>query len=199
VGEALVLLIEANLQQAEQADALQAAEVLKKLLVRINEEKERKMPDEQKLLRALVRLDDSEKRKTLLYQAFKPSKTTNSEGQFVDSAPLISPPSFINMVRIFIQNFGNVDSFDIMGRSNTIIDEAQLVATDLYGEGMTPREQQKLMFAKQTISVWDLANYEEQAMMSGEEIPWGNDAFDGKNPEDVLGERVKRVGGIDGL
>jgi hypothetical protein len=43
----------------------------------------------------------------------------------------------------------------------------QIVATDLYGEGMTPREQQKYMFEQNTLSVWDLANYEEQALMSG--------------------------------
>jgi hypothetical protein len=32
-------------------------------------------------------------------------------------------------------------------------------------------------------------------MLSGEEVPWRNDAFDNKNPEDVLGERVQRIGG----
>ena len=45
---------------------------------------------------------------------------------------------------------------------------------------------------KQTVS---LANFEDQAMMSGEEIPWRNDKYDNMSPEDVLGERVKRIGG----
>lgn len=82
-----------------------------------------------------------------------------------------------------------------MGRAQVIIDEAQVVATELYGESMTPRDQQKFMFEKQTISVWDLADFEEQAMMSGEEVPWRNDKFDTMSPEDVLGQRVQRIGG----
>mmetsp|Transcript_38609 Transcript_38609/g.39296 ORF Transcript_38609/g.39296 Transcript_38609/m.39296 type:complete len:88 (+) Transcript_38609:2021-2284(+) len=85
-----------------------------------------------------------------------------------------------------------------MGRAQAIIDEAQVVATELYGEGMTAREQQKLMFEKNTLSVWDLAKYEEEAMMLGEDVPWRNDAYDDKNPEDVIGERVRKIGGIDG-
>jgi hypothetical protein len=60
---------------------------------------------------------------------------------------------------------------------------------------MTPQQQQKMMFEKNSISVWDLANYEEQAMLMGEEVPWRNDAFDNKGPEEVLGERVRRIGG----
>lgn len=51
------------------------------------------------------------------------------------------------------------------------------------------------MFEKNTVSVWDLASFEEQAMMSGEDVPWGNDKYNNKGPEDVLGERVKRIGG----
>lgn len=94
-------------------------------------------------------------------------------------------------------NFGNVE-FGIMEKAQSIIDEAQIVATDLYGEGMSPREQQKLMFEKNTVSVWDLAEYEWEALARGEEVPWRNDAFDDKNPEDVLHDRVKKVGGSDG-
>ena len=41
----------------------------------------------------------------------------------------------------------------------TIIDEAQIVATDLYGEGMSPRDQQRFMFEKNSVSVWDLGMY----------------------------------------
>jgi hypothetical protein len=76
-----------------------------------------------------------------------------------------------------------------------IIDEAQVVATELYGEGMTPRDQQRYMFEKNTVSVWDLARIEENNMSEGRENPWGNDKYDNSNPEEVLGERVKRVGG----
>eukprot|EP01041_Mallomonas_annulata_P004840 gene4840-9644_t len=96
-------------------------------------------------------------------------------------------------------SFGNVEKFDIMGKAMVIVEEAQKVATELYGEGMSPREQQRLMFEKKTLSVWDLANFEEQALMSGEAVPWKNDAFDNKGPEEILGDRVRRIGGSGGL
>jgi hypothetical protein len=199
VDEALILLIEANQQQAQQAGATQAAEVLRNLSKRIMEEQERTLPDEQRLLRALMRIQNSDKRKGLLYDAFKPAKSMDNEGVMSEGAPLISPPLFINVVRSFIQSFGNVDSFDIMGRAQLIINEAQEVATEIWGEGMTPRDQQRFMFEKQTLSVWDLANFEEQALMSGEEVPWRNDKYDKMNPEDVLGERKIQIGGADGV
>lgn len=195
VDEALVLLIEANLQQAEAAGVQQAVDVLRKLSERIKLERERLLPDEQRLLRALLRLTDAAKRKELLFEGFKPYKSMGSDGEMKEGPPLISPPSFINLVRQFITNFGNVDKFDIMGRAELIINEAQEIATDLYGEGMSPREQQKLMFEKNTVSVWDLADFEYHAELSGEEVPWRNDAFDTKNPEDVLHDKVKRIGG----
>ena len=45
------------------------------------------------------------------------------------------------------------------------------------------------------MSVWDLENFEQMAEMSGEEIPWGNDKYDHMSAEDVLGQRVKSIGG----
>ena len=197
IDEALILLIKANAQQAEQAGAIQAAQVLRKLNERITMEKERMLPDEQRLLRALLRVNDSEERKALLFSAFKPQKLMGEDGKISEREPLISPPSFINVVRNFISNFGNVEGFDIMGRSKIIIDEAQLVATELYGEGMTPRQQQKYMFEKKTLSVWDLADFENDAEYKGNEVPWLNNSLDGKNPEDVLHDRVKKIGGAD--
>ena len=191
----MVLLIEANIQQATNAGALDAVEVLKKLLKRINLERDRLQPDDQRLLRALLKLNSSEERKGLLYDTFRPVKVQNAEGDWVDGPPLITPPVFINMVRALIENLGNVASFDIMKKAETIIDEAQIVATGLFGEGMTPLEQQKFMFEKKTMSVWDLANFEEQAMLSGEEVPWRNDKYDKMAPEEVVGERVRRIGG----
>lgn len=116
---------------------------------------------------------------------------------YIIGPPLITPPAFINLVRNLITNFGNVDSFNIMSKATLIIDEAEVVAKELYGEGMTAAQQQRFMFEKKTMSVWDLANFEEQAMMSGEDVPWRNDKYDKMDPEDVLGERVKKIGGLE--
>ena len=184
VDEALILLIETNAQQAEKAGAKQAAEVLRVLYRRIVSERERLLPDEQRLLRALLKEPLSEKRKELLYEAFKMVKSMGNDGVLHEDAPLISPPAFINIARQFILNFGNVEKMNLMEKVNAIIDEAQIVATELYGEGMSPRDQQKYMFEKNSVSVWDLANFEEMAMMSGEEVPWRNDQWDNKSPEE---------------
>ncbi len=199
VNEALILLIEGNIQTAKQENAQGAVQLLSKLLQRIAEEKERKMPEQQRLLRHLMQLSSSDKRKEALYNAFRPSKKLNDRtGEFeTNGPPEVAPPVFIDVVRRFITEFGNVDSFNIMNLANQIIDEAQEVATDLYGPGMTPQEQQRMMFEKNTVSVWDLANLEEQSMLSGEEVPWSNDSYDDKEVEDVLGERVRKVGGAE--
>jgi hypothetical protein len=199
VNEALILLIEGNIQTAKQENAQGAVQLLSKLLQRIAEEKERKMPEQQRLLRHLMQLSSSDKRKEALYNAFRPSKKLNDRtGEFeTNGPPEVAPPVFIDVVRRFITEFGNVDSFDLMNLANQIIDEAQEVATDLYGPGMTPQEQQRMMFEKNTVSVWDLANLEEQSMLSGEEVPWSNDSYDDKEVEDVLGERVRKIGGAE--
>lgn len=194
--EALILLMEANQQQAAQAGS-PAAGVLKMLLERLQEEKTKDLPDEQRLLRALLKEDTPEKRRELLFEAFKPQKSMDNDGVMTEGAPIISPPLFINVAKSFMQNFGNVEDFDILGKLQPIIDDAEVVATELYGEGMSPRDQQKFMFEKQTLSVWDLENFEQMAEMSGEDIPWKNDKYDNMNPEDVVGQRVKKIGGGD--
>ena len=201
IDEALILLMEANMQQALAAGprGVTAAKVLRALVDRANQENERKLPDEQQLLRALLRVDESEKRKTLIYEAFRQQNRLNDDKEMVMCEPLIKPPMFIRVVRSLITSFGNVDSFNIMKRANVIIEEAQEVATDLYGEGMTPRQQQKYMYDKQTVSVWDLGNYEDQATMSGEDVPWGNDAYNDKMPEEVLAEQIKKQMGGTGI
>jgi hypothetical protein len=199
IDESLILLMEANVQQARAAGATAAADVISSLVKRANEEREKKLPDEQRLLRALIRLDDSEERKGLLYAAFKPVKALTEDQGFVEGPPLIAPPSFIAVVRNLITSFGNVDSFDIMNRAKVIIDEAQLVATDLYGVGMTPRQQQEYMFKERTMSVWDLSDYEDKALTSGEDVPWeGNPKYDTMNPEDVLQDvKSRKIGGAN--
>ena len=198
MDEALVLLIEANAQQATKAGATAAADVLGNLVKRARVEMERLLPEEQKLLRALLRITLPEERKGLLYEAFRPTKSMNVDGEVTQGAPLIAPPAFITIVKQFIMNFGNVEGFNIMGRAQDIITEAETVATELFGESMTPRMQQEMMLKKNTMSVWDLGNYEDLALLSGEEIPWENNSIEGKNPEDVLVEKTrKQIGGID--
>ena len=87
--------MDANQQQAAVAGAAPVAEVFRRLIARANEQRERNLPDEQKLLRSLMRLDSSEERKGLLFAAFKPTKSMAEDGGFVEGPPLIAPPAFI--------------------------------------------------------------------------------------------------------
>ena len=119
----------------------------------------------------------------------KTLQDTEDGPQFVEGQPLITPPAFIAAVRSLIKGFGNVEDFKIMEIAKATVEEAQEVATDLYGEGMTARQQQDYMFKEKTVSVWDLANMEEKSLTSGEDVPWeGNPLYDEMSPEQVLGE-----------
>jgi hypothetical protein len=191
--EALILLIEANIQQADNNGVKQAADILRKLNQRIQSEKEKQLPDETRLMRALMKIQETEERKGLLYNAFKPTKTMNADSELEEGPPLISPPLFINTVKLFIQSFGNLEDFKIKDRAIAIIDEAEIVATDIWGAGMSARDQQKYMWDKKSVSVWDLADFEHEAEMSGADVPWRNDKYDNQSPEDVLSDKVRRV------
>jgi hypothetical protein len=51
------------------------------------------------------------------------------------------------------------------------------------------------MFQKASVSVFDLAELEETATSSGEKMPWQNDKYDNMQPEDVLIQKSRRIGG----
>ena len=104
----------------------------------------------------------------------------------------------MNVLRTFVESFGNVEDFKIMDRAKALIEEAQEVATALYGEGMTPREQQKRAWDQKSVSIWDLESYEEELMLRGEEAPWHTDDLDNQSPEDVLQKRVQKSAGAIG-
>jgi hypothetical protein len=77
VDEALYLLTQANLQQAQEAGATAATQILSRLLKRINLENDRSVSADRRLLRSLVRTDSSDFRKQLIYDAFKPKQHVN--------------------------------------------------------------------------------------------------------------------------
>lgn len=106
VDEALILLIEANIQQAKSAGATAASEVLTKLVQRVNLERDRVQPDEQRLLRALLKLDISEKRKGLLYDAFKPTNVQDQDGDWIDgTTEIVCNYIIINISSITLSHF----------------------------------------------------------------------------------------------
>jgi hypothetical protein len=72
-----------------------------------------------------------------------------------------------------------------MGKAQEIIEEAEFVATELFGERMTPRMQQ-MMVKTNAVSVRDLGYCEYQAALTGDKIAWGNDEYGPRSPEEVF-------------
>lgn len=99
--------------------------------------------------------------------------------------PEVPPPDFINACKAVLLNFGNLSSDDDRGdlasRIKQIANEAEVVATRIYGKGMSLREQQDRMWKEQTTSIFDLETLEIDAEQRGETAPWANE-----NNDDIL-------------
>mmetsp|Transcript_50513 Transcript_50513/g.152163 ORF Transcript_50513/g.152163 Transcript_50513/m.152163 type:complete len:135 (+) Transcript_50513:1874-2278(+) len=95
--------------------------------------------------------------------------------------PDVPPPDFINACKAVTINFGNLsagdddDRGDLTARIKAIAAEAEVVATRIYGKGMTAREQQDRMWSEQTASIFDLERLEMEAEQMGTKAPWTTD------------------------
>ncbi|GMH62442.1 hypothetical protein TL16_g03473 [Triparma laevis f. inornata] len=159
VDESFLLLLEANINQAMDAGATEVAAVMNRLKTKAEQEKDKQQTaPEIQLLRKLMRTEESKAREALLEDAFTPREkllvkgtTENAEKALTGEAPEeekampdVPPPDFINACKAVMLNFGNVasDNEDIMVKIKTIAAEAEIVATRIYGKGMSPEEQQ---------------------------------------------------------
>lgn len=92
--------------------------------------------------------------------------------------PDVPPPDFINACKAVMLNFGNLkyddERGDLASRIKQIAAEAEVVATKIYGQGMTTREQQDRAWAQTTTSIFDLEQMELEAEAGGEHAPWTN-------------------------
>lgn len=113
--------------------------------------------------------------------------------------PEVPPPDFINACKAVMLNFGNLayddDQGDLAGRIKQIASEAEVVATRIYGKGMTQREQQDRAWKEQTTSIFDLETLEIEAERMGQDAPWtnknaGDDILPGFNADGKM-----RIGG----
>jgi hypothetical protein len=102
--------------------------------------------------------------------------------------PDVPPPDFINACKAVLLNFGNLgadddDRGDLATRIKTLASEAEVVATRIFGKGMTLREQQDRAWKEETTSIFDLERMEIEAEQMGEVAPWANpDAGDEMMP-----------------
>jgi hypothetical protein len=197
IDEPFLLLLEANANQALAAGATGPAELMKRLGQRAMEEKDKQSSTKEiKLLRQLLRTDDETVRQTLLEDAFTPKQGLLVEGNSENAAkamdgelpeeekamPDVPPPDFINACKAVLLNFGNLSSGDERGdlasRVKQIAAEAEVVATRIFGNSMTQREQQDRAWKETTTSIFDLETMEIDAMQRGDSAPWANEEND---------------------
>jgi len=193
IDESLLLLLEANENQARAAGAMGPAELMKRLRLRALEEKDKQASSKEiALIRKLLRAEDSAEREKMLEDAFTPREnllvagTPENAAKAMDGEtpdqekpmPDVPPPDFINACKAVMLNFGNLSSDDERGdlasRLKQIASEAEVVATRIYGQGMSLREQQDRAWAETTTSIFDLEQMELEAESNGESAPWAN-------------------------
>lgn len=194
IDEPFLLLMEANENQARAAGANGPAELMKRLRERALDEKDKQTSSKEiRLLRQLLRTDDAAKREKLLEEAFTPKEslivpgTAENARRAVDGEqpesqkpmPEVLPPDFLNACKAVLLNFGNLGDYDenrgdLASRIKKLTAEAEVVATRIFGQGMTVREQQDRMWKEQTTSIFDLERMEIEAERRGESVPWGN-------------------------
>jgi len=200
IDEPFLLLMEANANQALAAGANGPAQLMNRLSKRAYEEKDKQSTSKEiKLLRQLLRAEDTDERAALLEDAFTPKvgllvpgtaenamKAADGEQQDEEKPmPEVPPPDFINACKAVLLNFGNLSSDDDRGdlsdRIKQIAAEAEAVATRIYGAGMNTREQQDRAWKEETTSIFDLETLELDAEQRGESAPWANE-----NDDDIL-------------
>mmetsp|Transcript_11306 Transcript_11306/g.16108 ORF Transcript_11306/g.16108 Transcript_11306/m.16108 type:complete len:538 (-) Transcript_11306:353-1966(-) len=194
IDEPFLLLLEANATQARDAGALGPAQLMEKLRNRAMEEKDKQAASKEvALIRKLLRTETSAERELILEDAFTPrenllvagtaenaQKALDGEAPEKEEKPMpdVPPPDFLNACKAVLLNFGNLstddDRGDLASRIKTIASEAEVVATRIYGKGMTLREQQDRMWKEQTTSIFDLERMELEAESMGENAPWTN-------------------------
>lgn len=217
IDEPFLLLLEANADQARAAGATGPADLMDKLRKRAMDEKDKQASSKEiRLLRQLLREDDPKKREEILQAAFEPKDallvpgTTENAQKAIDGEvqeeqkpePEVPPPDFIDACKAVMLNFGNLgndydERGDLASRVKQIAAEAEVVATRIYGQGMSLREQQDRAWKEQTTSIFDLEQMEIEAERMGGRAPWTNpDA----NDDDMLlpgfdGKGRMQVGG----
>ncbi|KAL3914181.1 MAG: hypothetical protein SGARI_000264 [Bacillariaceae sp.] len=215
IDESFLLLLEANETQARDAGANAPAELMKRLRLRAVEEKDKQVASKEiALIRKLLRADDAAAREKILEDAFTPRETLLVAGTAENAAkamdgdvpdqeqpmPDVPPPDFINACKAVMLNFGNLQYDDERGdlatRIKQIASEAEVVATRIYGQGMSLREQQDRAWKEQTTSIFDLEQMELEAESNGEHAPWTNpDADDDMMLPGFDGQGKMKIGG----
>lgn len=199
LDDSVILLLEANIEQAKKAGAAQAVEVMQMLRDKAVDYKDQSMPEEIRLIRKLLRTDDEEARRKMLVEAFKPrdENLVNPDGS-ARKKQAVSGKQFVTALRTLIADFGNVDE-RFLAKVDKIAKESEAVASELFNvqQDMDVKELQDEAFHKRSISVWELESLEEQYERSGLEAPWQGESRGGWDKDGNMiigGNEIKKQG-----
>lgn len=178
LDDPILLLLNANLEQAKQAGAGPAVKLLSTLKDRAESELDFKAEPELKLVRQLLRTTDSDARKRLITTALTPktSLIMTINNQEPDTKPEVDSTKLAVVLGDLIEKFGNIKDEDAEFQKKVLViaRECEAVARELGGD-MTVRDQQDHMWNKASVSVFDLENLEEEAKSRGEKMAWEGD------------------------
>ncbi|EKX49946.1 hypothetical protein GUITHDRAFT_135633 [Guillardia theta CCMP2712] len=211
LDESVILLLEANIDQARKAGAQPAVEVMTMLKDKAIEYKDASMPDEIRLIRKLMRTEDPEVSYPLSEYATKedePGKESSIRGSLQTprkgterKSQQVNGKRFVNALRDLIANYGNVDE-KFLKQIDKIAKEGEQVVTEIYGlnEAKDVQALQNEAFHKRTVSVWELEALEESFEASGQNAPWRGESRGGwdKDGNLIIGGNELKKKGKDG-
>lgn len=173
IDDAFILLLQANLEQAQRAGAEQAARVVKMVLQRATTIKELKLDPEIRLLRALLRTEDSAARIRMLTDGLKPrGSVAHEDGKMNTVITNVDGKRFVAALRRLIEEFGNLDKAFVL-RLSEIGEESEKVARKLFDmEDKDVKDVQNEAFYKRAVSVWDLEQIETEEAVKGRNAAW---------------------------
>lgn len=176
IDEPFCLLLQANIEQARQANASDAVlRTLQQTREQAGAILDESVADrERKLIRALLRTHDADKRRQMLFaalspkqQIFLPDGERKSEGGLE-----IDGKRFVQLLRELIEKFGNVDE-RIVAQCIAVGEQAEEVAREIFDlTGKDARALQDEAFHTRSMSVFDLEQMEVQARIKGQRMPW---------------------------
>lgn len=172
VDDALLLLLQANADQAAKAGAEKPAQVMKMLLEHAIQIKEVGLDPEIKLIRALLRTEDADARVQMLMEDLKPRQAVTMVDGSQTSGVKVDGKKFVTALRKLIEEFGNVDEKFVLKLSQ-IGEESEAVARKLLDmEDKDVQDLQDEAFHKRSVSIWDLERFEVEEEMSGRKAAW---------------------------
>lgn len=172
IDDAFILLIQANMDQASQAGADQAFKVLEMVRDHASSLRDITVEPEVRLIRTLLRTEDSEARVSMLTESLKPRGSVTLVDGTETAGVKVDGKKFVTALRKLIEEFGNVDEKFILKLSQ-IGEESEAVARKIMDmEDKTVQDLQDEAFHKRSVSVWDLERIEMEEKMEGRDAAW---------------------------